>query len=74
MSGFRECFSAEVYRVAVRSFTDLEGGKMLRDTIAKGVRGLESHLTLRIKRQSHAVSRVRPSWNGTVLPNPRQDK
>jgi hypothetical protein len=27
MSGFRECFSAEVYRVTVRSFTDLEGEK-----------------------------------------------
>jgi hypothetical protein len=32
MSGFRECFSTEVYRVAVRSFTDLEGEKMVRDT------------------------------------------
>jgi hypothetical protein len=32
MSGFRECFSAEVYRVTVRSFTDLEGEKMVRDT------------------------------------------
>jgi hypothetical protein len=40
MSGLRECFSAEIYRVAVRSFTDLEGEKMVRDTIAKGVRGL----------------------------------
>jgi hypothetical protein len=32
MSGLRECFSAEIYRVAVRSFTDLEGEKMVRDT------------------------------------------